>query len=279
MPYNSLRPIREKKGLTIAQLAGKTSISIRTLQSYEAGERAISPDDLRKLSRVLYASPAEILQPSPPPPPPPARPTEPAAERLVPPAPAPTDGNPRPPAATTTAGETLSETEPPSASYGRHGPPRAATPRPPRPPRAPAAPRPPGPSTPGQIEQIRNLARRLGLDDAAVADRIGATLDSLDHATARAAIATLRKELEESGTWQPRITEGPDQEAEYLGKLRALRVPIVVQLINGERFEGTIEDTTPYVIRLRDAQTDRDVSVRKLAIAYYRTQGPVNDAQ
>ena len=53
--------------MTIAQLAGKTSLSVRTLQSYEAGERAIAPDDLRKLSRVLLVPPAELpaaLQPS-----------------------------------------------------------------------------------------------------------------------------------------------------------------------------------------------------------------------
>ncbi|MGH2460473.1 MAG: helix-turn-helix domain-containing protein, partial [Chloroflexota bacterium] len=56
MPYNSLYLIREKKGMTVAQLAGKTSISIRTLQAYESGERTIAADDLRKLSRVLYAT-------------------------------------------------------------------------------------------------------------------------------------------------------------------------------------------------------------------------------
>src|SRR5947207_3443262 len=62
---NSLRVIREQKGITVAQLAGKTSISIRTLSSYEAGERTIPTEDLRKLSRVLFVTPADILKPAP----------------------------------------------------------------------------------------------------------------------------------------------------------------------------------------------------------------------
>ncbi len=267
MPYNSLRPIREKKGLTVAQLAGKTSISIRTLQAYEAGERSIPPDDLRKLSRVLYASPADILQPSTPPPP--SRPVEPAPVR---------------PSPSTATGLTHPATGPrPAAEAPRFSPGRPGVGRPavhvPRPPREPRPPKPPGPATPGQLEQIRNLARRMGLDDAALGERLGGTLESLDHATARAAIARLRQEMEESGTWQPRVAEGPDQEGEYLAKLRAQQIPIEVQLINGERFRGTVEDYTPYVIKLRESDGGGEVSVRKLAIAYYRTRGPSNDAQ
>lgn len=119
----------------------------------------------------------------------------------------------------------------------------------------------------------------MGLDDAALEERLGGSLESLDHATAREAIAKLRQEMEESGTWQPRVAEGPDQEGEYLAKLRAEHVAIEVQLINGERFQGTVEDYTPYVIKLRESEGGGEVYVRKLAIAYYRTQGPTNDAQ
>jgi transcriptional regulator with XRE-family HTH domain/sRNA-binding regulator protein Hfq len=273
MPYNSLRPIRERKGMTVAQLAGRTSISIRTLQAYEAGERSISPDDLRKLSRVLYASPTEILQPSAPPPPPLPRPVQSPPERPPTPTPAPLE----------TPIRHLPDNRPESESrrlpLGRPSFSRPAAPHQPRPPREGAAPRPPGPSTPGQLEQIRNLARRMGLDHQVLVERIGASLESLDHVTARAAIAKLRQEMEESGTWQPRVAEGPDQEGEYLAKLRDQRIPIEVQLINGERFRGTIEDYTPYVVKVRDSDSGSEVFVRKLAIAYYRTQGPANDAQ
>jgi hypothetical protein len=42
--------------------------------------------------------------------------------------------------------------------------------------------------------------------------------------------------------------------------------------------EGTIVDFTPYTVRLRGGDGD-EVTVRKLAIAYYQTKGPVDDAQ
>jgi sRNA-binding regulator protein Hfq len=282
-PYNSLRPIRERKGMTLAQLAGKTSISIRTLQLYEAGERAISSDDLRKLSRVLFASTAEILEPTVPPPAP-----EP------PPAPPPVVAPPRPPSSVATSVASsvtpLPTVQPPPSSaepirrpppyaprgeFRRppgNGPPARPAPRPPR------APRPPAPATEGQIDQIRNLARRMGLDEEAVVERVGAPLASLDHLGARNAIAKLRKEMEDAGTWQPRVGEGVDQEGQYLAKLRDLKARLVVRLISGEQVEGVVEDYTPYVVRLRD-DSGADLTVRKLAIAYYQTTRPVDDSQ
>lgn len=273
MPYNSLYLIREKKGMTIAQLAGKTSISIRTLQAYESGERSIAPDDLRKLSRVLYSSTSEILQPASPPPAPPPRTVEPVPTqepvKVTPPA----DLAPRQP----TGASSDAVLQRPRT--GRPVSVHPAAPRPPRPAREAPTPRPPGPASTGQIDQIHSLARRLGLDDTALVERIGGPLDKLDHLGARMAIAALRKDMEESGTWQPKVAEGPDQEAEYLGKLRAQHATIDVQLINGQRFQGTVEDYTSYVIHLRESEGGADVYVRKLAIAYYRTQGPIDDAQ
>ncbi len=283
MAYNSLRSIRERKGLTIAQLAGKTSISIRTLQSYELGERAIAADDLRKLSRVLFVPPAEILQ-------------RPAAAPLPEPAPRSFTPRPSPPEPLPRSIAVVAPEEPaPLASElsprrSLVSPPREARrpptdgthpprPRPPRPAREPRAPRPPGPATAGQLEQIRNLARRMALEEDELTERIGSSLEALDQRTARAAIATLRKEMEESGTWQPRVGEGPDQEGDYLAKLRERRVAVDVLLITGERLSGVVADFTPYLIRLRDPDAGTEVSVRKLAIAYYRTREPVDDAE
>ncbi len=271
MPNNSLRPIRERKGMTVAQLAGKTSISIRTLQAYEAGERGIAPDDLRKLSRVLYVSTADLLQPSEgqspsPPPPPSPRPIAPAVELTPQPTPP-----PRPPIAPSPEPVRRTQVD------GNRTP--RPTPTAPRPAREPRAPKPPGPATAGQIEQIRHLARRMGIDEPSLVERFGAPLESLDHTAARAAITSLRTEMEESGTWQPRVAEGPDQEGEYLRKLREHGIPIEILLINGERFAGRISDFTPYVIQIRDRTNGEEVTVRKLAIAYYHTLEPVNDAE
>jgi transcriptional regulator with XRE-family HTH domain/sRNA-binding regulator protein Hfq len=277
VPYNSLRSVRERKGVTIAQLAGKTSISIRTLQAYEAGERPILPEDLRKLSRVLLASTGEILQqPSEPPPPVVPRPTltvstHPSPSSHVVPTPVPT----LPPREAPFYRQPFRpprEARPPIAD----GPP-VARPRVPRPSRPLRAPLPPGPSTAGQIEQIRHLARRMGLEDAELMERIGVSLESLDHGAARMAIARLRKEMEESGTWQPRVGEGPDHEGEYLAKLRDHRVPIEIRLIDGEKVQGIIEDFTPYLIRIHQSEGGSDLFVRKLAIAYYHTQSPIDD--
>jgi transcriptional regulator with XRE-family HTH domain/sRNA-binding regulator protein Hfq len=279
MPYNSLRSVRERKGVTIAQLAGKTSISIRTLQAYEAGERPILPDDLRKLSRVLLTSTGEILQqPSAPPTPMPMSPrptlttsTHPAPPSLNVPTPLPS-APPRDAPYYRPPFRPARDPRPPLTD----GPP-APRPHPLRPPRQTRAPAPPGPSTAGQIEQIRHLARRMGLEEVELADRIGAPLQSLDHASARAAIARLRKEMEESGVWQPRVGEGPDHEGEYLAKLRDHRVPVEVRLIDGEKIEGIVEDFTPYLIQVRQPDSGIDVFVRKLAIAYYHTQVSIDD--
>jgi sRNA-binding regulator protein Hfq len=317
MPQNSLRLIREQKGLTVAQLAGKTSISIRTLQAYEAGERAIAGDDLRKLSRLLFVTPAELLQTPPPslhvtsPEPPAATKlssTSPlSAPTMAPepqPTPAPVFGEPRTFPESRPFGESRYSHDSPRfpMDTGRRplgdvaprpfGSPMPREPRPvrperpfgqrpagPRPTRERPAPRPPGPATAGQIDQIHNLARRLGMEEAQVLEQAGRPLESMDRMQARQVIAALRKNLEDSGTWQPRVGEGQDQEGAYLDKLQQRRVAIEVRLITGERLHGTVESYTPYIIRLRDASTGGDVAVRKLAIAYYRTEEPMDDAE
>src|SRR5579859_4506788 len=245
MPYNSLRSIRDQKGLTVAQLAGKTSISIRTLQSYETGEKAILPDDLRKLSRVLLATPTDILrQPAMPPVPPPAPVEDPIPAQTVIPA---TTRVAQPPPPSPIVPPVIVETTRPPPPRPRpvlraveDGPRLPPRPRPVRVAREVRPPRPPGPATAGQQEQIRHLARRMGFDDDTLANRLSAPIGSLDHSTARDAIARLRREMEESGTWQPRVGEGPDQEAEYLGKIRDRGMYLDVRLIDGTQVSGTI---------------------------------------
>lgn len=284
MTYISLRAIREQKGLTIAQLAGKTSISLRTLQAYESGDRTVAPDDLRKLARVLVVSAAEILQPAEPPPepvtppPPPAPTPAPAAIRVAPAEPPPTVNGPqyssRPPSFGGTAQPTAERG--PRRPFGAPtGVPRPAAPRPSRPPRPV---RPPSPATSGQLDQIRNFARRLGLDDAQLAEEVGAPLESLTLPAAREAIAKLRTQMESSGTWRPRVGEGPDQEGEYLNRLRDAAIPIEVLLFGGEKIRGLIDSFTPYVIQVR--QPDGTLAaLRKLAVVYYRTLEAVDDAR
>jgi sRNA-binding regulator protein Hfq len=119
----------------------------------------------------------------------------------------------------------------------------------------------------------------MGIEESTVVERLGTPLAALDHTAARDAIARLRREMEESGTWLPRVGEGPDQEAEYLGKLRDQSMPLDIRMIDGTELSGTIVDFTSYVIRLRHDDNATEVSVRKLAIAYYQTRRAVDDPQ
>lgn len=303
MTYISLRAIREKKGLTLAQLAGKTSISIRTLQAYESGDRTVAPDDLRKLARVLVVSTAEILQPAEPPPapaaPPPAPPPAPVAVHVAPePPPAISNGPPREaPLGVPETGRDFPSRSPSFGGVARELPERGFEPAPDRGPRRPFSPptgaprpiaprpprpsrpsRPPSPATSGQLDQIRNFARRLGLDEAQLVEEVGAPLDTLTLPAARAVIAKLRTQMEESGTWRPRVGEGPDQEGEYLNRLREAAIPIEVLLFGGEKIQGVIDSFTPYVIQVRQADGSL-AALRKLAVVYYRTLGAVDDAR
>jgi sRNA-binding regulator protein Hfq len=51
-----------------------------------------------------------------------------------------------------------------------------------------------------------------------------------------------------------------------------------VRLIDGTEVSGTIVDFTSYVIRLR-REEGVEISVRKLAMAYYQTRKAVDDPQ
>ena len=97
MPQD-LRKIRKRKGMSLNQLASRSSIPIATLIQYEKGERQIPHSDLRRLARALYVdewdiNPRSSPLPQPPPrkererPARPARPKkEPPEEKKAPPA-------------------------------------------------------------------------------------------------------------------------------------------------------------------------------------------------
>jgi transcriptional regulator with XRE-family HTH domain len=80
-----LREIRERKGMSVNQLASRSGISIATLIQYEKGEREIPPRDLARLARALYVDEWDINPCSSTPPPReerPVRPPRPAKEPL-----------------------------------------------------------------------------------------------------------------------------------------------------------------------------------------------------
>ncbi len=73
-----LQKIRNRKGMSVNQLASTSGISIATLIQYEKGEREIPPKDLGRLAKALYVGEWDINRRSSPPPPPPPRQERPA---------------------------------------------------------------------------------------------------------------------------------------------------------------------------------------------------------
>jgi len=63
-----LRTIRDRKGMSVNQLASRSGISIATLIQYEKGEQEIHPGDLRRLAKMLYVDEWDINPRSSPPP-------------------------------------------------------------------------------------------------------------------------------------------------------------------------------------------------------------------
>lgn len=56
----TIKALRESRGLSQSQLAKATGISVRTLQSYEQGQRDIYKMQLQTASRIAQALGVEI---------------------------------------------------------------------------------------------------------------------------------------------------------------------------------------------------------------------------
>jgi sRNA-binding regulator protein Hfq len=61
-----------------------------------------------------------------------------------------------------------------------------------------------------------------------------------------------------------------DIESAYLRKQRDLKVPLRFTFLNGQEFVGVVTDFTPFTIHIMDEQTQEEVILRKLALAFYR---------
>jgi sRNA-binding regulator protein Hfq len=107
--------------------------------------------------------------------------------------------------------------------------------------------------------------------------RIGKPLAGLTRPEARDWIKKLRSIADEIapsqrvhyGVW-PEAQE--DREAAYLRQQRDANSRFTFKLFNGEQFDGTLVDFTPYTITIK-LDSEEEVVLRKLAIAYYRRTG------
>ncbi len=158
-------------------------------------------------------------------------------------------------------------------------------PRPPRPPlREPQPPRPPRPkqepiilpATEGQITEILRQANRVGMEPEAVATEVGKPLTELDRAAARQWIRTMRERAanltseQRSSPDTARLPE--DREPQYLEQQRKAGAIFSFTLFDGSIFTGPLKLFSPYTIVLR-GEDDKDIVLRKLAIAYYQQIG------
>jgi sRNA-binding regulator protein Hfq len=129
------------------------------------------------------------------------------------------------------------------------------------------------------LQELSRLAIRLEIDQQQMEARIGKSLADLTRPEARDWIKKLRAIADEIapsqrvhyGVW-PEAQE--DREAAYLRQQRDANAPFTFKLFNGEQFDGTLVDFTPYTITVKLSHSDDEVVLRKLAIAYYRRTGP-----
>ena len=297
-----LRNIRERKGLSISQLAAKASIPSRLIADYEEGRQVITLAHAKLLAKALWVGIEDLMPPpgSAPPPPapsqggqprpaqPPQQPPQQPQQYTRPPSPAPpTVPAPRP--AAPPPGPAPTRQEPPAyggqhggASQPRYDQPRAQrSPAPPvgGPRRSRPAPPPPGPISEGQLDELRRLAAKLDIEVEQLEERIGKKITDMNRPEAKEWIKRARAMVEELaptrkaayGQW-PEGRE--DQEAAYLRAMQEAGAYFTFKLFNGEQFEGVISDFTPYTITVKPHGNSDDLVLRKLAIAYYRRGTP-----
>jgi len=238
--------IRQRKRLSVSELSSKSGVPARRIHEYEAGERPITSGDLTRLARALYVEEWEIKLRSDPIPKP--KPSKPQVEPGQQEAPA------RP------------------SRKAREAPKKR---------RLSARKRPPAqPARESQIEHMRQLAAKLGLDAAALEEKAGKPLAELTRQEASKLLHDLQKALREAGPEEirgkrkrPYLPESVDAfEFRYLSACQEEGTLLTFVLFNGEQVEGRVVGFSPYTITVQPPSGEGEVTLRKLAIAYYQRQ-------
>lgn len=291
--------LRQRKGMTVQQLAAKSGIPAAVIQEYEAGKRPIRSADLPKLARALFVEEWDIKDLSEPPPPPrPAEPPRPPTETTPAARPAALPARPAPAVERATEQPAPAPPAPP-AERPAPAPARPAAPvaRPPaeqpapaeRPAKARKPPAQPAPARPTQITHLLGLAGKLGQDRAALEAEIGKPVDQLSFHEARRWLGEYQRRLRErraamAGATPPPAPSGETRhrahlpesvdgfEAAYLTRHQQAGTRLWFKLFNGETFEGHLIGFGPYNIVIRQ-DDGTEVNLQKLAIAYYRSMG------
>jgi transcriptional regulator with XRE-family HTH domain len=235
-----LREIRQRKGMSVNQLASKAGISIARLVQYEKGEQEILSTDLGRLAKALYVNEWDI-NPRSSPPPLPSR-----------------------------------QERPPRPSWPKEERPKEERPTEKKSPRQPPQ-SPPARDT--QIAHLLTLAARFNVDRAALEAEIGKPLEELTQKEARFWNGRYMRRVAEEQPPNPvnrrraYLPEGVDGfEMAYLQKQQEAGVSLTFTLFDGQTFEGAVVGFSPYQVTIRGPGGD-EVTLNKLAIAYYRKGG------
>ena len=70
-----------------------------------------------------------------------------------------------------------------------------------------------------------------------------------------------------------------DIESAYLRKQRDLKVPLKFTFMNGKEYTGVVVDFTPFTVHIIEQDTNEEVILRKLAMAYYRKADALEEAR
>jgi transcriptional regulator with XRE-family HTH domain len=230
--------IRQRKGMSVNQLAAKSGVPAISITEYETG-RAIRSADLPKLARALYVDEWDIeIEGS-------QRPSPDRAKAPSPP---------------------LQNAEPPQG-------------------RAPKR-RQPAKARPTQIEHLLNLTERYFDTDRQVLEQeIGKPLEELDRSEASELLRHYQRLLAEARSSSDSDTgpskrkraylpEGVDEfELKYLTAQQESGALIHFQLFDGQKMIGRIIGFSPYSISILEQESQEEVTLQKLAIAYYRVIG------
>ncbi|MGQ9459172.1 MAG: helix-turn-helix domain-containing protein [Anaerolineae bacterium] len=250
--------IRQRKQMSVSELSAKSGVPARRIQEYEAGKRPITSSDLPRLARALYVEEWEIKPLSDPiPQPKPEKPKAPVPTPQPPQPSAPPAPAPRPPKAAQRKGSPERKT-----ALARE------------------------PARPTQVEHLRRLAAKLALDEGALEERVGKPLSALTRAEVSALLSAFQKALAQATPDQirgkrhrPYLPEAVDAfECRYLQACQDEGALLTFVLFDGQQVEGRVVGFSPYTITIQTPSGD-EVTLRKLAIAYYRRAGRSQEAQ
>ena len=262
----NLWKIRQRKGMTVSQLAAKSGVPARVINEYEAGQRSIRSMDIAKIAQALYVDEADI--------------------KLL--------SDPIPPSAMDAAPHPATTTSPPQQPAPRTGPPPPRPrlpvggpavrpgPRPEREPRSVEPPKPPPPPQPARSSQIAHLealAKRLGMEASQLQAQVGKPLTELTRPEASKLLGELQRRIREENPPRPKgeverhrpyLPESVDAfELNYLTAAQQAGAHLTFTLFDGRTMSGKIIGFSPYAITIREDGGD-EVTLQKLAIAFYR---------